>query len=175
MLVRLNTILLISITILLFCILIVLIVIASKSGSKLPSSSPVYIPFPMGNIQQPNSSYPSNDKSISPQSDFFKRSMTHAEEVIKGNISLNGFLQGNGKEIILLFMLLNDAEKKKLLQTINYFQSDPLIYADTENEFRRVSIQSKLPIWLVILSEAMKKNNLNSPKVSESPLRIISA
>lgn len=164
MAIKLNTILLITIVVLLFAILISLIIIAARTGNKNYEIHHL-------DKNQINSNDPK--RLINSKSDFFTRSMAHAEDVVAGAIPITGSFTGGGESIIHSFMILNDTEKKKIMQTMNFFQSDPLIYSDIEDEFRRISVQDRLPIWLVILSEAMKRNNLNFSQ--HSPLRMVTS
>lgn len=161
--IHINTLLLILLTITLVVIAIVLVRISIQiKDAKTQMHNNVL--FDLFRFQQTNGGNANQHQPLV-QSDFFKKSMTHAENVIKGLISADEYAKEDrqGNDIIRKFMYLNDEERKALLNSINYYQSDPIVYSEAEREFRRISQQKMIPLWIAILDDAMNKNNQKDP------------
>lgn len=93
------------------------------------------------------------------QSDFFKKSILHTENIIKGIIPVDDYLkeEKNGSDVVRTFAMFSPSEKNSLLSMLNYYQSDPILYSASEKQFRTISAAENLPLWIIILREAMKK------------------
>lgn len=155
--IHINTLLLIILALFMLVISIVLIRISIQIGNNKNAASQNTL-FDFLKFQQTNHSSSLGQPII--QSDFFKKSIAHAENVIKGIIGADEYAKEDrqGSDVIRRFMYLTDAEKKSLLTSINYYQSDPMIYSEAEKEFRRISSQRMIPLWVAILDDAMNKN-----------------
>lgn len=108
------------------------------------------------------------------QSDFFKRSIAHAENVINGSMSIDEYASGNkpGSDIARAFMYLSGSERQSLVPALNYYQSDPFVYSEAEREFRASNIKTRIPLWLLIIQDSMKKTNHVTSENRESYIRV---
>lgn len=154
--IHINTILFILCSLALILIAIMAVRISVQIGNAKAQNTL----FDFLKFQQANTNNSSTGNQPVVQSDFFKKSMAHTENVIKGIISADEYAKEDkqGNEVIRRFMYLNDAEKKTLLSSLNYYQSDPMIYSEAEREFRKISTQKSIPLWIAILEDAMNKN-----------------
>ena len=155
-----NTLLLIILVVILIAILIVLIRISYQLRKRQEQSSQNAL-FDYLKFQHTNT----GSSQANVQSNFFKKSMMHAENVIRGIINADDYTKEDkqGSDIIRSFMYLGDDEKNKLLTSLNYYQSDPMIYSESEKEFRKISAQKQIPLWIVILQGAMNKLQASDP------------
>lgn len=150
--INIRTLLLVLIAIVLVIILILLFNISAKL-SKLNKKA--------AKEKKATAQFNISREINSPISDFFLRSMDYVEKVVTGQSVIHDE-DARNSDIVHRFRLLNPQERQHVINTINYYQSDPLILSSIEKEFRNISIQEKLPLYLVILKSAMQKNNINS-------------
>ena len=89
----------------------------------------------------------------SPQTEFFKKSMEHAEKVLMGNVYLDGYRYGSGIDLTKL----NDDTKRSIIISMQYMMIEPITSRNIEHEFRLISEQENVPLWFVILHRGIKK------------------
>lgn len=160
-----KIVLLISILIVLLLVLGFLISINTKLNYVKNNSNPQLIPYPLQNnneTSKPIQNITSPAYRENMQSDFFMRSISHAENVAKGNIDATDYITENkqGSYVVHNLKLLNEKERNDLCNCINYYLSDPMLLSDTEKMCRTISVTEHLPLWIAILREAMRKNNI---------------
>lgn len=153
--------------------LIMICVIASRMRKSNSKANPFQ--FPLANNESEKNNQSITNPSVSVQSDFFKRSIIHAENVIRGITKADDYAKESkaGSDIVREFMYLTETEKQSLMTALNYYQSDPLVFSDVEKEFRRISAQTMIPLWIVIIRDAMEKSNV-SLKKHESNIKVVS-
>lgn len=93
------------------------------------------------------------------QTDFFNKSAEHAERVLFGKIHIQeyGEPQYYGNELIDMTKKLNEETKKSIVIAIKYMCIEPISCRDNEKSYRVIAEQEKVPIWFIILRQAMKK------------------
>lgn len=87
------------------------------------------------------------------QTDFYNSSVQYAEKVLWNNASLDGYRYGSRVEL----SKLNDATKKSISNAMQYLIVEGTSPRYVEQEFRTISEQENVPLWFVILHEAVKK------------------
>lgn len=101
----------------------------------------------------------------SPQTQFFKDSVKKAEEVLMGNVYLDGYKYGSPVDLTKL----NAETKNQIVVAMNFMMIDPIASRTMEDKFRLIVEQENVPLWFVILHEAIKKliPIEHNPSVSE--------
>lgn len=93
------------------------------------------------------------------QTDFFKKSSEHATKVLFGKSFDPQYGESNyyGNKLIDVVNKLNDETKQSIIIAIKYFSIEPSQTRFNEQMFRSMSDQEKVPLWFVVLREAVKK------------------
>ena len=89
----------------------------------------------------------------SPQTNFFAKSIDHAEKNLTGKIYLDGYRYGGAMDLTRI----DDNTKKSIIIAMKYMMIDPVGARDVEQKFRLISEQENVPLWFVILHESIKK------------------
>lgn len=89
----------------------------------------------------------------SPQTEFFKQSIDHAEKVLMGKVYLDAYKYGSAVDLTKL----DDDTKKAIVVSMKYMMIDPISSRNIEERFRLIRDQENVPLWFVILHEAINK------------------
>lgn len=89
----------------------------------------------------------------SPQTDFFKKSVIHAEKVLYNNVFLDAYKHRHSVDLTKI----DEATKKSIVVAMQYMMIDPINSKSVEQTFRMISEQENVPLWFVILHEGIKK------------------
>jgi len=108
---------------------------------------------------------------VSPQTNFFAKSIDHAEKVLMGKVYLDGYKFGSSIDLTRL----DDATKKSAIIAMKYMMIDPIGARNIESRFRAIAESENVPLWFVILHESIKKlipkdDNLNVTQISNEAL-----
>lgn len=95
----------------------------------------------------------------SSQTDFYKKSVEHAEKVLFGKAFDPQYGETNfyGNKLIDTINKINNETKQSVIVAIKYFSIEPAQARANEQLFRNMSQQEGVPLWFVILREAVKK------------------
>ena len=107
---------------------------------------------PIANNQTPITCSSSN-------TDFYKKSVEHAESILFGKIVDPQYGEQNyyGNKLIDTINKINNETKQSVIIAIKYFSIEPSQARANEQLFRTMSQQEGVPLWFVILREAVKK------------------
>lgn len=98
------------------------------------------------------------------QTDFFMKSVNHAEDVLKTKMILDKYKYGNFMDLTKV----DNQTKQAIVIAIKYMSIEPVKAKAIEQQYRSVSETEKVPLWFVILHEAIKKvMSSNEEQVSE--------
>lgn len=89
----------------------------------------------------------------SPQTEFFKKSARHAEKILMGNVYLDGYKYGGAVDLTKL----DDNTKRSIMIAMKYMMIDPISSRNIEERFGVIRDQENVPLWFVILHEAINK------------------
>lgn len=89
----------------------------------------------------------------SPQTEFFKKSARHAEKILMGNVFLDGYKYGGAVDLTKL----DDNTKRSIIITMKYMMIDPIGSKNIEERFGIIRDQENVPMWFVILHQAINK------------------
>lgn len=108
------------------------------------------------------SANPSADQvplSCSPtyNTDFFINSVALAEKVLQGDNSVKNGEKYSGTPLFDIISTLNDNTKKSVIIAIKSMSIEPVTARNIEKQFRYMAEQEKVPLWFIILREAVKK------------------
>lgn len=107
-----------------------------------------------------DSSGSKNKLSLSPhQTDFYNKSVEHAEKVLFGKAFDPQYGEANyyGNKLMDIIGKINNETKQAIVLAIKYFSIEPNQARVNEQTFRMMASQEKVPLWFVILREATKK------------------
>lgn len=95
----------------------------------------------------------------SSNTDFYKKSVEHAENILFGKIVDPQYGEQNyyGNKLIDTINKINIETKQSAIIAIQYFSIEPTQARANEQLFRAISQQEGVPLWFIILREAMKK------------------
>ena len=109
------------------------------------------------------------DTSHSIQTKFFRESANHALEVVKGKEPVpQEDINFKGKDILETLKFMNDDAKSNIYIAIQYMLiSKP----DSEESMRQLSYKDEIPMWMVIIRQAMLQTipNVNFPSCAINP------
>lgn len=94
-----------------------------------------------------------NKISTNYQTDFFIKSQAHAENVLNTKVILDKYKYGNFMDLTKL----DNQTKAAIDIAIKYMSIEPVRARALEQQYRAISEQEKVPLWFVILHEAIKK------------------
>lgn len=90
--------------------------------------------------------------------DFFKKSVEHAEKVLYADNSIKNGEQINfGTPLFDMISTLNESTKKSITIAIKSMTIEPINARNLERQFRTSADQEKVPLWFIVLREAVKK------------------
>lgn len=152
---RLEIILLIILVILLISYVSFLAYVAYKIHGSIKSNTE-------GSVSTINSkaSVPISIDINSPyQTDFFNKSAEYSEKVLFGKqvIQEYGEPQYYGNNLLDIIHKLNDETKKRIIIAIKYMCIEPVACRNNERAFRMIAENEHIPLWFIILKEAVKK------------------
>jgi len=107
------------------------------------------------NNQNHNKATPlqSSSEMDSPQTVFFKKSVDHAEKVLFENVFLDGYRYRRSVDLTKI----DDTTKKSIVVAMKYMLIDPINSRSIEQTLRSMSEQESVPLWFVVLHEAIRK------------------
>ena len=93
------------------------------------------------------------------QTEFYKKSVDHAEKVLFGKVFDPQYGESNfyGNRLIDTINKINNETKQSVIIAIKYFSIEPSQARNNEQLFRTMSQQEGVPLWFIILREAVKK------------------
>lgn len=93
------------------------------------------------------------------QTDFFNKSAEHAEKVLFGKQFIQEYGEPGyyGNKLLDVIHKLNDETKRSVIIAIKYMCIEPRACRNNERTFRAMAEQEKVPLWFLILREAVKK------------------
>lgn len=122
----------------------------NKSNSFSPNS-PAYQPSQC-NGRQANSELPTS------QSDFFTKSIQFATDYLKSNSDFDiHSVPESAQKVLNSTKILSEQVKQNIITAMNYFSVDVINANQTENNFRAMSTNEKIPLWIIIMREAIVK------------------
>lgn len=101
------------------------------------------------------------DISDSPyHTEFFNKSVQHANKILFGKEFDPQYGQANyyGNSLIDIIGKLNNETKESTVIAIKYFSIEPSQARQNEQTFRMIAEREQVPLWYVILREAVKKS-----------------
>lgn len=87
------------------------------------------------------------------QTEFFRKSVEHAEKVLMGNVYLDAYKYGSAVDLTKL----DSVTKQSIIVSMKYMMIDPVGSRNIEERFRIIRDQENVPLWFVILHEAINK------------------
>ena len=95
----------------------------------------------------------------SSNTDFYKKSVEHAEKLLFGKIVDPQYGEQNyyGNNLIDTINKLNNETKKSVTIAIQYFSIEPIQARANERLFVMMREQEGVPLWYIVLREAVKK------------------
>lgn len=91
--------------------------------------------------------------------EFYNRSIEYAEKVLQGREFNPQYGEPNfyANKLIDTINKINQDTKSSVIIAIKYFSIEPAQARATEELFRSMADQEHVPLWFIILREAMKK------------------
>lgn len=91
--------------------------------------------------------------------DFYKKSIEHAEKVLYGKEFDPQYGEANfyGNNLIDTINKLNNETKQAVIIAIKHFSIESVKARSNEQSFRIMSEQERVPLWFIILREATKE------------------
>lgn len=136
-----------------FIFIMVAYVVPAVRGRRKKESANVGVsPVQATEIQTPITCSSSN-------TDFYKKSVEHAEKLLFGKIVDPQYGEQNyyGNNLIDTINKLNNETKKSVTIAIQYFSIEPIQARANERLFVMMREQEGVPLWYIILREAVKK------------------
>lgn len=100
-----------------------------------------------------------NTNTSSYQTDFFKQSSDHAQEVLFGKHFIPEYGQSNyyGNTLFNVLNKLNADTKNNISTAIKYLGVEPIASKEYEKLYRAMVEQEQVPLWFIILRESTNK------------------
>ena len=112
------------------------------------------------------------DTSKSVQTQFFRESANHSLEVVNGKEPVpNQDIDYKGKDILETLRFMNDDARSNIYIAIQYMMvSRP----DAEEQMRKMNYSEGIPMWMLIIRQAMLQTipNIGFPSCSNAPLTV---
>lgn len=97
------------------------------------------------------------------QTDFFIQSAEHAKQVLNTKVILEQYKYGNWMDLTKL----DDVTKASIIIAIQYMSIEPIQARANEQQYRTISEIERVPLWMVILHEAIKKVIIHKPNANQ--------
>lgn len=95
--------------------------------------------------------------SISSLTDFFNRSLQHAQKVLYGNEPFAPVAGNSQSWLIALALKMNEDTKAQVSRALQYGLVHPVVAQADETRLRGLAIQQNVPLWFSILADAVNK------------------